>query len=164
MLTKRLFVHSIRLVSKSVRMMSTKFDKYDMVLTKELNNNGLLTLNRPHVLNAFNLDMIDQISNVINTWNDTKSLIVVKGMEKVFCAGGDVKSIAQSSPSYGISIGRIEYTLNHTIKNLKTPYVALIDGITIGGGVGFVVHGKYRIATERTIFAMPETKIGKLLA
>lgn len=162
MLTKRFFVHPIRLVAKSVRMMSSKFDKYDMILTKEIHKNGLLTLNRPEVLNAFNLDMIGQISDVINTWKDSKSLIVVKGKEKVFCAGGDVKTIALSNPMYGVSIARIEYTLNHTIANLKIPYVALIDGITIGGGVGFVVHGKYRIATERTVFAMPETTIGKL--
>lgn len=161
MLTKRLFVHPIRWVEKSVRMMPPKCDKRGMVLTKEINNNGLLTLNRPEVLNAFNLDMIGQISDVINTWKESKSLIVTKGNEKVFCAGGDVVSITQSCPTYGASIARIEYTLNHTIGTLNIPYVALIDGITMGGGVGFVVHGKYRIATERTVFAMPETTIGK---
>lgn len=167
MLAKRLFVQSVRLMANGKRMMSTKFDKsykfdkYDMVLTKEINNNGLLALNRPDVLNAFNLDMIGQISDVINTWKDNnKSLIVVRGTDKFFCAGGDVKAIALSDPMYGVSLGRIEYTLNHTIGNLRVPYVALIDGITIGGGVGFVIHGKYRIATERTVFAMPETKIG----
>lgn len=163
MLTTRLFVQPVRLIANNIRMMSSKFDKFDMVLTKEVNNSGLLALNRPDVLNAFNLDMIGQISDVINDWRDSKSLIVVRGTEKVFCAGGDVKAIALSDPMYGVSIGRIEYTLNHTIGNLKIPYVALIDGITIGGGVGFVVHGKYRIATERTVFAMPETTIGKFI-
>lgn len=161
MLAKRLFVQpNVRLIANNIRTMSSKFDKFDMVSTKEVNNNGLLALNRPEVLNAFNLDMIGQISDVINGWKDTKSLIVVRGTDKVFCAGGDVKKIVQSNSMYGVSVARIEYAVNYTIGNLKIPYVALIDGITIGGGVGFVVHGEYRIATERTVFAMPEVKIG----
>lgn len=162
MFGKRLFVHPIRLVAKNVRLMCSKFDKYDMVLTNEVNNNGLLTLNRPGQMNAYNLDMIGQISNVINTWKDSKSLIMIKGTEKVFCAGGDVKAITLSNPTCGLGIARIDYTMIHTIVNLKIPYVALMNGIIFGGGVGLAVHGKYRIATERTILAIPETSIGNL--
>lgn len=161
MLTNRSFVQSVRAVVNNRRMMSSKFDKYDLVTTKEINNNGLLAFNRPKALNAFNLDMIAQISDVINTWKDSKSLIVVRGNEKVFSAGGDVKTIALSDPMYGVNIARIEYPLSHTVKNLKIPFVTLIDGITFGGSVGWVAHGKYSIATERTVLAMPETTIGK---
>lgn len=160
MLVKRLFVQPVRLVANNVRKISSKFDKYDMVSSKEIDNKGSLRLNRPKVLNAFNLDMIRQISDVVNSWKESRSLIVVRGNDKVFCAGGDVKQIAQSDPMYGVGIARVEYALCHTIGNLKIPYVALIDGLIMGGGVGLAVHGKYRIATERTVFAMPETTIG----
>ena len=160
MMSRKFSAHFVRLIANNIRMMSTKFDKFDMVLTKEVNNNALLTLNRPKLLNAFNLEMIEQISYVINSWNDSKSLIVVRGNDKVFCAGGDVRAIVQSNPMYGVAIGRVEYTLLHKIKHLTIPYVALMDGITMGGGVGLSVHGKYRVATERTVLAMPETRIG----
>lgn len=90
-----------------------------------------------------------------------KSLVIVKGAGgKAFCAGGDVRSLVESDPSYGEAFFRAEYTLNHLIGTYTIPYVAFIDGITMGGGVGISVHGKYRVATEKTMFAMPETAIG----
>lgn len=95
-------------------------------------------------------------------WETSKSLVIIKGAgEKAFCAGGDIKSLITSpDKTYANTFMREEYTLNHLIGTYKIPYVALIDGITMGGGVGLSIHGKYRVATERTMFAMPETAIG----
>lgn len=90
-----------------------------------------------------------------------KSVVIVRGTGgKAFCAGGDVRSLVESPPNHGEIFFRAEYTLNHLIGTYTIPYVALIDGITMGGGVGISVHGKYRVATEKTMFAMPETAIG----
>lgn len=90
-------------------------------------------------------------------------MIIVKGAGgKAFCAGGDVRTIVEAdTPDVGRKFFGTEYVMNHTIGNLKIPYVALIDGITMGGGVGISVHGRYRVATEKTLFAMPETAIGQ---
>lgn len=81
-------------------------------------------------------------------------------MDKSFCAGGDVRALVEEPPINGEAFFREEYTLNHLIGSYKIPYVALINGITMGGGVGISVHSRYRVATERTMFAMPETIIG----
>lgn len=95
-------------------------------------------------------------------WESTKNLVIIRGVgEKAFCAGGDVRVIVEAGPTEeSKSFFREEYRLNALIGNYKKPYIAIIDGITMGGGVGLSVHGKYRVATERTLFAMPETAIG----
>lgn len=80
-----------------------------------------------------------------------------------FCAGGDIRKVAQSGRGDGVEAREffaVEYTMNVRIKRFPKPYIAIIDGITMGGGVGLSVHGSHRIATERTVFAMPETGIG----
>jgi 3-hydroxyisobutyryl-CoA hydrolase len=91
-------------------------------------------------------------------------MIVVKGVGNAFCAGGDVKSIREKfltgSTRAGIEFFKKEYILDYKIASLNKPYVALLNGITMGGGVGISVHGKYRVATDKTLFAMPETAIG----
>ncbi|OXB55169.1 hypothetical protein ASZ78_009176 [Callipepla squamata] len=91
-------------------------------------------------------------------------LIIIKGTgEKAFCAGGDVRAIANAGRAgdrLTRDYFREEYTLNNAVGTCKKPYVALIDGITMGGGVGLSVHGHFRVATEKTVFAMPETAIG----
>lgn len=161
MLTKRGFKHSAQFLAKNVRLMSVKHGGNDLVLKKEVNNNGFLVLNRPSALNSLNIEMIRKISDILTDWKDSKSMIVIRGSGgKAFCAGGDVRTIVESKPVYGVELSKIEYSTNHLIRNLKIPYIALIDGITMGGGVGLAVHGKYRVATERTVFAMPETTIG----
>lgn len=97
----------------------------------------------------------------MSKWESTKSLVIVKSnMEKSFCAGGDVRALVEEPPANGERFFREEYTLNHLIGTYRIPYVALISGITMGGGVGISVHGRYRVATEKTMFAMPETLIG----
>ncbi|XP_031555713.1 3-hydroxyisobutyryl-CoA hydrolase, mitochondrial-like [Actinia tenebrosa] len=127
---------------------------------------GIITLNRPKALNALNLSMVRKIYPVLKSWEaDPKvNLVIIKATgDKAFCAGGDVRAIAED----GLRGGNLpkdffkeEYMLNYAIGTLQTPYVALIHGITMGGGVGLSVHGHFRVATEKTLFAMPETAIG----
>lgn len=83
--------------------------------------------------------------------------------DKAFCAGGDIRAVTDSAKAGSTlyhDFFKEEYQLNNLIGTLRVPYVALIDGITMGGGVGLSVHGEFRVATERTVFAMPETAIG----
>ncbi|XP_014206608.1 3-hydroxyisobutyryl-CoA hydrolase, mitochondrial [Copidosoma floridanum] len=136
------------------------------VLFQEVGSSGIIVLNRPKALNALNLSMVQQIYPKLKEWESTKNLVIIKGTgDKAFCAGGDVKSLvlALAQPGgdqLGKDFFKNEYILNHLIGTYKKPYVALIHGITMGGGVGLSVHGKYRISTEKTLFAMPETAIG----
>lgn len=161
MLLRKLIIESSPL--KSLRQMATIAQpSTSLVLSEEINDKGVLTLNRPKALNAVNSEMVEMVHAQLSQWQKTKSLILIKGAgEKSFCAGGDVRSIVEAGdPSVGRNFFRTEYITNHMIGTLKIPYVALIDGITMGGGVGMSVHGKYRVATEKTLFAMPETAIG----
>ncbi|XP_062972328.1 3-hydroxyisobutyryl-CoA hydrolase, mitochondrial [Elgaria multicarinata webbii] len=127
---------------------------------------GVITMNRPQALNALNLPMIRQIHPQLKKWEqdpDT-SLIIIKGAgDKAFCAGGDIRAITEAGKSgdrLAQDFFREEYILNNAIGTCQKTYVALIDGITMGGGVGLSVHGHFRIASEKTLFAMPETAIG----
>ena len=87
--------------------------------------------------------------------------MICTGNERAFCSGGDVKLIANhSEPGYGQEFFRLEYLMNYVVATYGLPYVALIDGIVMGGGVGISLHGTFRVATEHTVFAMPETLIG----
>lgn len=140
MLAKVLFMPSARLLGINFRLLSTKLTDDPLVLTKEVNDKGLLILNRPSALNAASLEMIENITDTLIKWKDTKSLIIVRGNGgKAFCAGGDVKEIAESA-EVGTKLAKIEYSMSHMIRNFKIPYVALIDGITMGGGVGIVKY------------------------
>ncbi|KAL1122152.1 hypothetical protein AAG570_003557 [Ranatra chinensis] len=128
-----------------------------------INRCGVITLNRPKALNAINLPMVCKILDALKEWERCADLVVVRGGEKAFCAGGDVAGITKGGPQAadkGKTFFRTEYLMNNTIGTYKIPYVAIVHGITMGGGVGLSVHGKYRIATESTVFAMPETQIG----
>lgn len=134
------------------------------VIASDSSDKGFLILNRPKALNAINLEMVRKITKSLKKWEFSKALVVVKGTgEKSFCAGGDVVQLIEAGPTYeSKSFFKEEYAMNSLIGNYKIPYIALIDGITMGGGVGLSVHGKYRVATERTMVAMPETAIGKI--
>lgn len=137
----------------------------DDVLVKEIGNAGIITLNRPKALNALNLSMVEKIYHALKKWESSKKLVFIEtASEKAFCAGGDVKGIAialqENNNKLGETFFRKEYTLNYLIGTYKLPYIAAINGVTMGGGVGLSIHGKYRIATEKTLFAMPETAIG----
>jgi len=133
---------------------------------------GLVTLNRPKALNALTLGMIRLFDPQLRAWNadpQVKAVVIQGAGEKAFCAGGDVVSLyeagkaAREGRGDGAEVRAFfsgEYVLNRLIKRLSKPYIALIDGISMGGGVGLSVHGTHRIVTERTLFAMPETGIG----
>ncbi|XP_043290182.1 3-hydroxyisobutyryl-CoA hydrolase, mitochondrial isoform X2 [Venturia canescens] len=141
-------------------------EQHDEVLFEEVGDKGLIILNRPKALNALNLSMVHKIQPKLKQWESSKSAIVLKGSgDKAFCAGGDVKSLvlALSEPGgaiLGQTFFRNEYSLDYSLGTYKKPVVAIIHGIVMGGGVGLSVHGKYRVATENTLFAMPETAIG----
>lgn len=136
----------------------------DFVLADEINGKGILTLNQPKMLNALHYEMAETIFNALNKWKNTKSMILIKGSGgKAFCAGGDLKRLIDSKQyEIGVEFFKVEYTTYFMIANLQIPWISLIDGIIMGSGVGCSIHGKYRIATERTIFAMPETLIGAM--
>uniref|UniRef100_A0A672QTY0 3-hydroxyisobutyryl-CoA hydrolase n=1 Tax=Sinocyclocheilus grahami TaxID=75366 RepID=A0A672QTY0_SINGR len=145
-------------------MMSTKAGSE--VLFEKVGNAGVITLNRPKALNALNLTMIRHIYPQLKKWDkDSETdLVIIKGAgEKAFCAGGDIRAVSEAGKagdSLTQDLFREEYILNNTIGTYQKPYVALIDGITMGGGVGLSVHGRFRVATEKTLFAMPATGIG----
>lgn len=127
---------------------------------------GRLHLNRPEALNALSYDMTLALKTKLEAWRDDPSidmvLIDAEG-DRAFCAGGDVRELYESgreSPDTGRDFWRNEYKLNHLIATYPKPYIALIDGISMGGGVGISSHGSHRIVTERTMLAMPETAIG----
>lgn len=127
---------------------------------------AVVTLDRPGALNALTLEMIEAFRPRLASWADDASVaaVLVRGAgERAFCAGGDVRSLwhdAQDGGGLAAEFFRAEYRLVRAIKVFPKPYIAVIDGITMGGGVGISLHGSHRIATERTRVAMPETSIG----
>ncbi|KAG8178902.1 hypothetical protein JTE90_017601 [Oedothorax gibbosus] len=137
------------------------------VILEKVGNKGIITLNRPKALNSLNLSMIRKIYPQLQAWQsdpDMKMVIVKGSGEKAFCAGGDVRALVDAhkagNPKMAEEFFQEEYLLNNLIGTLQIPYVALIDGITMGGGIGISVHGAYRVCTERTVCAMPEAAIG----
>ncbi|XP_068200256.1 3-hydroxyisobutyryl-CoA hydrolase, mitochondrial-like isoform X2 [Palaemon carinicauda] len=154
----------LRIGFSSHLLKSRKMSTAPEALLEEIGDKGVITLNRPKALNALNYNMIKMIYPVLKEWESTKSLVIIKGAgDKAFCAGGDVRVIAdtaQDEDAVGDYFFREEYILNCLIGTYHVPYIALIDGITMGGGVGLSVHGQFRVATEKTLFAMPETGIG----
>ncbi len=127
---------------------------------------GRLTLNRPRALHALNLDMCEQMLVALQGWRDDPAIAAVlidHTGERGFCAGGDIRQIAEGALGDGAGARAFflaEYRLNHLMFTYPKPIVALMDGITMGGGVGISAPARYRIVTERTTFAMPETGIG----
>lgn len=127
---------------------------------------GVITLNRPQSLNALTLNMVRLIDPQLRAWADddaVKCVLIEGAGEKAFCAGGDIRVLhdwGRANDPRAIGFYREEYRLNTLIKTYPKPYIALMDGINMGGGVGLSVHGSLRVATERLVFAMPETGIG----
>ncbi|OQR87821.1 3-hydroxyisobutyryl-CoA hydrolase [Achlya hypogyna] len=127
-----------------------------------------VTFNRPNVLNALNLPMIRSLTPKINKFerNPTVNAIIFEGAgEKAFCAGGDIRFLYENGKNpetrhLALDFFREEYRLNYTLATMSTPVISIINGITMGGGVGLSMHGKFVVATEKTTFAMPETAIG----
>ena len=128
---------------------------------------GLVTLNRPQALNALTHAMVLELSRALDAWADDPAVtrIVVTGAgERAFCAGGDIRHLYDLGKAgrheEALRFWRDEYPLNVRIKRYPKPYVALIDGIVMGGGVGISLHGSHRVAGDRYQFAMPEVGIG----
>lgn len=152
------------------------------LLPSRSGNIGILLLNNPKPLHALNLEMIHCLQDVLRQWYQDESLaaILLKSSSTTkipaFCAGGDVKQVYQAglqqtdeaSHGYGVpgvetaEFFRQEYYANHMLATSppNIPQISIWDGVTMGGGVGISQHGRYRIATERTTWAMPETAIG----
>ncbi len=128
-----------------------------------------LTINRPQALNALTLANYRRFAPALAAWAADPSVqaVVVRGAGgRAFCAGGDVRAVYEAGrgiagdPDLTAVFFREEYALIREIHRFPKPYVAIVDGITMGGGAGISVNGAYRIATPRTLFAMPETAIG----
>ena len=142
-------------------MMSTATKCF--ILINRYADKGVITLNRPKALNAINFDMATKLESGLRSWDSDsqiKMVVMKSASEKAFCAGGDVKQVFEQSPEEGKKFFRKEYTVNNLIGSLSVPFVALIDGIIMGGGCGLSVHGNFRVATEKALFAMPEVAIG----
>ncbi|OHE96744.1 enoyl-CoA hydratase/isomerase [Colletotrichum orchidophilum] len=145
-----------------------RHDDPDDVMFNSLYGLRTIELNRPKKLNSLNGSMIRKILPRLVEWekSDLANVVVMKGSgEKAFCAGGDVAALAkynqdQDGWKESAKYFELEYKLDHYIATYNKPYVAFMDGITMGGGVGLSIHAPFRVATERTLFAMPETTIG----
>lgn len=128
---------------------------------------GVITLNRPQALNALTLGMVREMRAALESWADDAAVtrIVIQGAgEKAFCAGGDIRKLVEAGKEgrteEALAFWREEYELNALIASYPKPYISLIDGICMGGGVGISLHGSHRVAGERYIFSMPEVGIG----
>jgi len=136
----------------------------DEVLFERRGALGLITLNRPQALNALTLQMIHAMTAQLEEWTGDAGIatVLIRGAgDKAFCAGGDIRALVEpDNAEYIAGFFADEYRLNRLIFRYPKPYVALIDGIAMGGGVGVSVNGALRIATDATLFAMPETGIG----
>ena len=127
---------------------------------------GRILLNRPQALNSLTMGMCEALLPQLRAWKTDpaiKAVVITGAGEKAFCAGGDVVRMYEDRKAGGDlsrTFWRQEYRCNAQIKHFGKPYVALLDGIVMGGGVGVSVHGSHRIVTERTLFAMPETGLG----
>jgi enoyl-CoA hydratase len=146
----------------------------DQVLTIIENGVGRIRLNRPKAIHALTPDMCDAINDALLAWREDDAVAAVMidhlpapdgdpKLSRGFCAGGDIALIANSAKADCVEAERffaLEYRMNHLLFVYDKPIVAFIDGIVMGGGVGISLPARYRVATERTTFAMPETGIG----
>ncbi|HLL27389.1 MAG TPA: enoyl-CoA hydratase/isomerase family protein [Xanthobacteraceae bacterium] len=127
---------------------------------------GIVTLNRPAALNAITHNMVRLLAATLDAWknDDAVTRIVIRANGRAFSAGGDLREVTEwgraGRYADALVFWREEYLLNAAIKRYPKPYVALVDGIAMGGGVGVSVHGSHRVAGDRFQFAMPEVGIG----
>ncbi|WP_096698873.1 enoyl-CoA hydratase/isomerase family protein [Polaromonas sp. AER18D-145] len=147
------------------------------ILTEVRGRVGFITLNRPKALNALSLSMVRDLSAALTAWRDDAAVVAVaiRGTNKAgrpgtpeslfggFCAGGDIRFFHQAALAGDTDLDAFfteEYRLNHLIHNYPKPYIAFMDGVVMGGGMGISVGATVRIVTEHTKMAMPETNIG----
>ncbi|KAK4738433.1 hypothetical protein R3W88_002130 [Solanum pinnatisectum] len=142
----------------------------DQVLVEERTNVTTFILNRPNQLNALSYQMLPQLLELLHAseTNSKVKIIILKGNGRAFCAGGDVTSIVNyidywlylGNWKLGADYVREEYTLNYVMATYSKPQVSILNGIVMGGGLGVSVHGRFRVATEKTVCAMPEAALG----
>ncbi|MFP5296622.1 MAG: enoyl-CoA hydratase/isomerase family protein, partial [Alphaproteobacteria bacterium] len=136
------------------------------VLARVESGVGRLTLNRPKALHALNRAMCEAMIEALLAWRENagvKSILIDHAGERGFCAGGDIRMIAESGrgdASEARAFFDTEYKLNHLLFDYPKPVTAIVDGVVMGGGVGISEPADVRVATERTTYAMPETGIG----
>ncbi len=137
----------------------------DLIVRRE-GSAGIIRLNRPKAINAVTLEMFRDIDKALDTFEADPAVaaIVLEGAgDRGLCAGGDIRALYDSSKVHG-DLGKIlwrkEYILNARIARFPKPYVAFMDGIVMGGGVGLSAHGRHRVVTEKTKLAMPEVGLG----
>jgi enoyl-CoA hydratase len=136
------------------------------VLTRVESGVGRITLNRPKALHALNRAMCEAMTDALLAWRTddaVQSVLIDHAGERGFCAGGDIRMIAESGAGDAAeakAFFKVEYRLNHLLFDYPKPVTAIVDGIVMGGGVGISEPAGIRIATERTTYAMPETGIG----
>ncbi|UCI24324.1 enoyl-CoA hydratase/isomerase family protein [Mesorhizobium sp. B2-8-5] len=136
----------------------------DEIRFERLGKAGVVTLTRPKALNAVTHDMVNALGKALDAWEENAGInvVVVKAEGRAFSAGGDILHIYEAGRAGKppVDFFADEYRLNARIARFKKPYVALIDGIVMGGGVGISFHGSHRVLTENAQFAMPEVGIG----
>ncbi len=138
----------------------------DEVLARVDDGVGFLTLNRPKAINSLNQNMVEVMSHILARWEDddaVRAVVLTGAGDRGLCAGGDVVAIYHSARADGVAARRFwydEYLLNARIGRFAKPYVSLMDGIVMGGGVGVGAHANTRVVTDRTKMAMPEVGIG----
>ncbi|KAH9821132.1 ClpP/crotonase-like domain-containing protein [Melampsora americana] len=163
--------HFNQTIARSMASRSQQNDSRQepLVLSQTDANMRIMTLNRTSVLNALNKEMIETITSRLIEWEKSKeaNLIILKSNGRAFCAGGDVvtmtEAVASGDPQkerMAASFFQQEYALNNLLAKMSTPVICFMDGITMGGGLGLCMHVPFRIATENTRVAMPETTIG----
>ncbi|ONI23771.1 hypothetical protein PRUPE_2G207200 [Prunus persica] len=142
------------------------FQLDDQVLVQETMFVRTLTLNRPRQLNTLSLEMISQLSELFLAYEDDANakLIILKGRGRAFCAGGNLAAVhrhfLEGNLKYGEKVSQKIINLTYLIATYSKPQVSILNGIAMGAGVGISVHGKFRVATENSIFATPENGLG----
>ncbi|HAV37289.1 MAG TPA: 3-hydroxyisobutyryl-CoA hydrolase, partial [Massilia sp.] len=145
----------------------------DFVLTRVANGTGTITLDRPKALNSLSLEMVRRLTEVLLAWRDDSkvdAVVITSSSEKALCAGGDIRffhEAGHATPTGGSALLEDffteEYALNHLIHFYPKPYISVMDGVVMGGGMGIAQGGPdtgLRIVTDRTKMAMPEVNIG----
>ena len=134
------------------------------ILFSEIDQTGIIKLNRPKALNALNLEMAKKFYDKLLEWeeNNNISRVILYGEGKHFCAGGDVKSLVLAGKKNQLKYDffKIEYRLNYLISQFSKEFLSIWNGVVMGGGVGLSIYGDHRLVTDNSKFAMPEASIG----
>eukprot|EP01119_Soliformovum_irregulare_P000817 TRINITY_DN10604_c0_g1_i1.p1 TRINITY_DN10604_c0_g1~~TRINITY_DN10604_c0_g1_i1.p1 ORF type:complete len:359 (-),score=90.03 TRINITY_DN10604_c0_g1_i1:103-1179(-) len=138
----------------------------EFISTDKRDSVGIITLKRSRALNSLNLEMLKDLALIFDRWKNDASIsaILLQGEGKAFCAGGDIKQLCEAAKRKDfettLSFFQTEYTLDYNIWKYPKPIISILNGVVMGGGVGISAGNKFRIATDSTVWAMPETAIG----